>query len=517
MPAVIKLTFPAGRYHATPWGRHVNEGVPEWPPSPWRLMRALVAVWRRTCPELTEQQVRRVLEQLVHPPVFQLPAHRVAHTRHYMPWEKKGPNDRTLVFDTFVSVCRGDPLMVGWPHVELRGEDRSTLATLLHNLTSLGRAESWIDAELCDASAEWNCAPTDDDPNPVPVHCPDPSKVFADDHYPVLDQKKLAKGKLNPSEFLFDCPRWHLCLDTETIHSHRWPTVPGAKWVNYTRPKEQNYARISQKSKASRHPKPTVARFLLDGPVLPLLTDTVRIAEAFRSAAMSQFRRWCERHPPKAESFRRTDRSQEFSSPTISGRNLDGEIRRGHGHAHYLPTAEGADRRRITHMTLFASEGLDDAVVSALYGLRELRFGEQRSLRVQLIGLGRPADFTAPVLAEGRTWLSQTPLVAHRHFKKRQDSALLEGPDTPESFIALTVRELTQKLGIASPEFVEVIDAISGLPPARDFRRNRSKFNDDGRTRAFGYLKLRFQQVIRGPLCLGYASHFGLGLFLPSE
>ena len=40
MPITIKLTFPGGRYHATPWGRHVNEGVPEWPPSPWRLLRA---------------------------------------------------------------------------------------------------------------------------------------------------------------------------------------------------------------------------------------------------------------------------------------------------------------------------------------------------------------------------------------------------------------------------------------------------------------------------------------------
>jgi len=32
MPVTIKLNFPAGRYHATPWGRHVNEGVAEWPP-----------------------------------------------------------------------------------------------------------------------------------------------------------------------------------------------------------------------------------------------------------------------------------------------------------------------------------------------------------------------------------------------------------------------------------------------------------------------------------------------------
>jgi len=40
---LIELRFPAGRYHATPWGSHVNEGAVEWPPSPWRLLRALIA------------------------------------------------------------------------------------------------------------------------------------------------------------------------------------------------------------------------------------------------------------------------------------------------------------------------------------------------------------------------------------------------------------------------------------------------------------------------------------------
>src|SRR5438445_4158531 len=105
MPVIIRLRFPGGQYHATSWGRHVNEGVPEWPPSPWRLLRALVAVWRRTCPNISETQVRRILERLAHPPQFRLPPHNVAHTRHYVPLGKKSPVEiggggTTLVFDT---------------------------------------------------------------------------------------------------------------------------------------------------------------------------------------------------------------------------------------------------------------------------------------------------------------------------------------------------------------------------------------------------------------------------------
>src|SRR5215207_6492593 len=93
MPVTLKLTFPAGRYHATLWGRHVNEGVPEWPPSPWRLLRALIATWKRKCADLGEEQVRRILEPLLAPPQFQLPPARAAHTRHYMPLNERSVRD----------------------------------------------------------------------------------------------------------------------------------------------------------------------------------------------------------------------------------------------------------------------------------------------------------------------------------------------------------------------------------------------------------------------------------------
>ena len=40
----IEFHFVAGRFHATPWDRHVNEGAVEWPVSLWRILRALIAV-----------------------------------------------------------------------------------------------------------------------------------------------------------------------------------------------------------------------------------------------------------------------------------------------------------------------------------------------------------------------------------------------------------------------------------------------------------------------------------------
>ena len=41
------FTFPAGRYHATPWGRNVNEADVAWPPEPVRILRSLIATWWR--------------------------------------------------------------------------------------------------------------------------------------------------------------------------------------------------------------------------------------------------------------------------------------------------------------------------------------------------------------------------------------------------------------------------------------------------------------------------------------
>lgn len=514
MPVVIRLTFPGGRYHATPWGRHVNEGVPEWPPSPWRLLRALVAVWKRTCPnEFSADQVQRVLTPLCQPPSFLLPPHKVAHTRHYMPWEKKGPQDRTLVFDTFVSVNRKDALLVGWPDAALAVDDEGCLRRLVGNLTSLGRTEGWVEGEVMscpDTPPVWNCVPTTDDPNPVRVFCPDPATAFGNEHYPEVDRKT------KPEKRLFDCPRWHLCLDTETIHAEKWPTVPGSKWVNYARPTERPAA--TARSTPPERQKPTVARFLLDGPVLPLVTDTLPVAEAFRRAVMSRFGGWCEEHSAEGERFRRTDKPDKFSSRTLSGKELNGAMRKDHAHAFYLPTADGDDRRRITHVTVTADDGFGPGELAALTALRSLTLGDGEKglkLRVQLIGLGKPTDFTHWLFAEARVWESVTPFVAHRHLKRRgaKRDHLPPGTDWRDEFVKLTAAECLARIGSAESA-VQVVRQASGLPPAIAFHRRRRR-DIGGPTRVFGYVSLTSTSPIPRPKAFGYGCHYGLGLLRP--
>jgi CRISPR-associated protein Csb2 len=268
---------------------------------------------------------------------------------------------------------------------------------------------------------------------------------------------------------------------------------------------------------------PTVVRLVLDGPVRPLVTDTVRVAEAVRHAAMSRFERWCRRQPtPVAGPFRRADRPDRFASPVLAGKGPDGSVRATHGHAHFLPAAEGDDPRRLTHVTVWAADRLGPGEVAALAGLGRLTVGAA-AYRVRLVGLGRPGDFTARLLGRSAVWESVTPFVAHRHLKRRgakRDPPSLIGADPRSAFAALALRELAARelvgrRGLARLVAVEPMSESVGGVRAVEFRRSRDRVGDDGWRRACGLFRLRFAAEVAGPLSLGYASHYGLGLFRP--
>ena len=151
MPTLL-IRFPGGRYHATPWGHHVNEGLVEWPPSPWRkIVRALIATgyakdqWDKIPPA-----GRDLIEALCSTlPMYRLPRATVAHTRHYMPTGvlDKGREKTTLVFDTWAEVQEG-VLAVRW-NCHIGVEASRLLARLARHIGYLGRSESWVDVEVC--------------------------------------------------------------------------------------------------------------------------------------------------------------------------------------------------------------------------------------------------------------------------------------------------------------------------------------------------------------------------------
>ncbi len=145
----VLLRFPAGRYHATPWGHHVNEGLLEWPPSPWRLLRALLATgFAKLGWNAVPEEARELVETLTNVlPVYRLPPGVAAHTRHYMPVHEGKKVTTTRVIDAFVRVGPGAPLAVSW-ELPLPGRAECLLRELVPRMSYLGRAESIVTARV---------------------------------------------------------------------------------------------------------------------------------------------------------------------------------------------------------------------------------------------------------------------------------------------------------------------------------------------------------------------------------
>ncbi len=540
----IQFRFSAGRYHATPWGTHVNEGTPEWPPSPWRLLRALVAVWKRTLNDhIQTDEMQQLLTTLAAPPSFILPAASTGHTRHYMPWFKKGPSDRTKVFDTFVALptnyANDTAVDVIWPEATLNEAQRRKLSILLKNLGYLGRAESWCEATLLEDAAvhKINCMPQNDvvqsdDYQLVRVLCADQATAFCNEHTPKMKRTKgRGKNKTTITTPLYD-PDWHLAMETLELHQQRWSDPPGSRWVMYARPADCfNVNAIAPPCLRPSKPRLQVVRFALDSTVLPLVTETLPVAETARRILMGIYGRL----------FPQPDGSKGRSE-IFSGKDPSGAKRRGHQHAYYLPTDEDGDGQ-LDHLTIVAEEGFRHEEMETLDQLYVLKSREREAsghpLRVLLIGWGQLEDYQTGPMRASKFWISATPFVAPRYPKPRGTKR-----DPPEclhsipNFLQLVLREELKRFLERHPDLKDIgLEQISirpcnneqgvfrirrgaedplGLRPIQ-FARYRQKRSDDGGRKPSGAFEITFPRPIPGPICLGHSSHFGLGLFVPEN
>jgi CRISPR-associated protein Csb2 len=525
----ISLKFLAGRYHATPWGRHVNEGAVEWPPAPWRILRALVAAWKRTLPNLPQHEVEPILRQLATRPEFLLPTASTGHTRHFMPWFKKGPDDRALVFDTFVAVPRDAQVIVRWPHASLDDAQRTTLAHILGNLNTFGRSESWCEASLVATPLESYgliCRPLDEqlaaDHEIVRLLCADPASAFADDRVVTVTRKTVKRGKKGDSaevrSAIYD-PAWNLCMETLQLHQEKWSDPPASCWVPYARPREcfEMVPAASVQRRRGQQPSLDIVRYAIDSTVLPLVTDTLPVAEAARRALMSLHGRITERDGILGRSC------------VLSGKDAQGQPLAGHRHAYYLPTDEDGDGR-LDQLTIFARGGFDAGERRAFDRLLRLRTGrdaeEKHELRLLLLGMGSLDNESAGPLATSTVWESATPYIATRYAKTRgRHRRDLRRPSDRADFLLEDLREqVRQVLGLdPRAAHMEAVADEHGAFRVRgrwrpiEFKRYRSKRSDDGGDRLAGAFRIRFERPMTGPIALGHSAHFGMGLFLPAR
>ena len=550
---VISFQFLAGRYHATPWGRHVNEGAVEWPPSPWRILRALVATWKRTLPELAEEDVKPIFETLAKLPEFVLPAAATGHTRHYMPWHKgwkqDAPLPRTKVFDTFVALGSDARLLARWPDASLSAAQRTILASILANLGTLGRAESWCSASLEDdetvaqsmQGASMSVPVTQEslvhNEDLVRVLCPDPSSAFTDEF--VVRKASTSTGRgaskvvSETRSSIYD-PSWNMCMETLQLHKERWSDPPGSVWVQYTR--SRNCFNIdSSDRRGYRAPvaRPQLVRFALDSTVLPLATETLPVAEAARRALIYRLAgvRGQERygHAWSREQHKAGVQPVSLDS-VLSGKDASGAPRQGHAHAYFLPSDEDGDGR-LDHLTVFARDGFDPSEMQAMDGLRVIRpHGQDNTdhpLRVLLVGASRISQPGCRLVDASQEWISVTPYLATRHAKARGRDRIEFG--SLQAKTEFLMADLRTQLGLWVTAGGSGLPDVEIEPLMRDgcfrvanrwspiqFNRQRAKQGDDGHQRLAGAFRIKFSHEQCGPIALGFGSHFGLGLFVPA-
>lgn len=517
----IVFRFSGGRYHATPWGRHVNEGLVEWPPSPWRILRSLIACYHRKGGHLPEPVVRSVIEKLATLPAYHLPPASLGHTRHYMPQKDPLGSDKTKVFDAFAAVS--GPVVAVWPEVDLDPEERRVLLALIEGLTYLGRAESWVEAGLLEGwPGEPNCVPLE---GSVPPGWETTSLLAAQEPEEYLkwlrrlEPAALAavgggspRSRAGKADDLVPGDLWSaLHAETAMLQKQGWSAPPGSRWVDYARPADAFRVTYRRRQAVLNENLPTVARFALAGAVLPRLTEAIALGERLRQALMAH--------------TRGVDGSAGALS-LFSGRGGDGTpLDDDHAHAFFLPADDDGDGR-IDHLTVHAPAGLDREAQTVLGRLRKLWGTGGRDLFVVLVGVGQPDDYggfnvmsgQTPQLTESRVWVSRTPFMLTRHPKTHRDGRPKIGPDGlqtdgPEA----QLRTELARRGFPAPVGVEPVRHTGmGGKDVRWLEFRRERVNGAGRLASpMGYgFRVTFDEPARGPLALGYGCHFGLGQFV---
>lgn len=522
----IQLKFPGGRYHATPLGFHVNEGQVEWPPSPWRILRALLSVgfttqhWAEVPPV-----ARGLIEKLAMVrPHYRLPPAAAAHSRHFMPLGllDKGREKTTLVFDTWADVADGE-LRIHWD-CDLSDDEATLLTRLVEHLGYLGRSESWVEGRIVDDSPdEWNASPHRDrerrgiDWEQVTLLAAIPGPEYAawrqSEAERVLSVLPLPEGKKKPPAKLqkerekavepypldlIEC----LLKDTVWWKSRGWGGPPGSQSVLYWRRRDAFQVSPPQHRQPSSPASVTTMVLAITSPsgnksALPSCTRTLPQAELFHRAVIG-----------------RAARGQKIDCPELTGRDDYGRpLQASHQHAHVLPVDFDNDGR-LDHLVLYAPMGFGQAAQHAIRGLRRTwtkggvgdfqlalaGSGDLDSLRTLSGKLKRAIDGLLGVRGGSTAWVSRTPFIPPR-FIKRNGVNTLEGQ----------VRSELSSRGISPECQIEVLsDESKNL---RHYVRCRQRGGQLPPQDLGVAIRLTFSSPVVGPLALGYASHFGMGMF----
>ena len=152
---IIRITFTTGRYYATSWVGQSGKTT-EWPPSPYRLLRAIIASWKYNMSHIDEEKVFELVRMLASElPEFHLPPIAFGREHDGIPACK----DRGMKTGTYGMINKKEPVQIIWPDLDMNRKKRRILRDILENIRYFGRTKSWCSITLdCNARTP-NCVP----------------------------------------------------------------------------------------------------------------------------------------------------------------------------------------------------------------------------------------------------------------------------------------------------------------------------------------------------------------------
>jgi len=563
MQLVLQQEFPLGRFHATPWRVNpFDDPHGEWPPSPWRLVRSIVARWyqwaREAESDLEVDELDRLVAALCASKYrFHLPVHarKGSPTRQYHPTEFGMDAPNFKAYEAIFAAPAGNELngemekagatdlrvmaaglVVRVKKAKSKAKVSQILGTPLEDWRGLFSDSGFRGYGTSLAQDNYWCVAPDE-----PVWWFLESDQWADPLVSVLDRCLERVTYLGRAETLtrirrvFDKTPDPNCVLSERRGSGSVPVLTpraDATRVDVERVTDDPEAvkrpvppgtctmyavRPARPSAHERRETPLVRRdcrllqFAIGWNVAPEARAIVRLTARFRGAVLRELLRIKTGDP--TATWSRVESSVRETMADMVGKDAEGKPLVGHRHTEFFAWCEdGVPTRLLAWRSARPfDEHEQEAILRA--ASRDVSWAaagpDTDAWKARLIPLDRavppPAGFDG---AHARCWESVTPYVPPRHHlrgRKVRDS---------ESLIAQVRRELRQR-GFGDVERVEVesigeADWVAVHVPRR--QANQRAFLGGRRGQS---ICLTFPEPVAGPVRLGHSSSFGLGLFRP--
>lgn len=515
MRLVLRQYFPLGRFHATPWRVNpYDDPFGEWPPSPWRFVRALIARWYQWSRETVDSPDAEQLDRLVaalcdssysfHVPAAAL---RGRPLRQYHPvefgWEPaakskgKGKNKKaipqfktygtSLVQDNYWCTPDGSSGAIWWfLQSELwTPELIEVLDHCLARLIYFGRAESFTAIErTSDCPPQPNCEPHARPRSSASVRVLVPQTTATrKDVERVTDDPQVVTTTVPPGARMM----------------YADPLVrPAARELPVTFPPRQDCRLI---------------QLAIGWHVPPELRSVVRLTARFRSAVLREL--LLIKTQGRHTSWSTAPKAVREAVADMFGKDADGEPLKEHNHTEFLAWWQSRIPTRLLIRRSSPVFDQDDQAAIFKAAARAVSWAaidrRRDEWKIRLIPLDEAVP--APPGFDGRlarTWEAMTPYVPPRHY-------LRDGNPRASESIAKQIRRELSFRHVSSAEQVEVKEMADSTWVTvhllgRNARAAERMFLGD--RRAY-WLRLIFPEPVAGPIRLGHSSTFGLGLFRP--